>query len=411
MMASFIDITDRAIAFFDLEGNLTYVNDAGLKLWGYDDNEVVEKKFVELWQNEARALNLFKVLSGQIRWLGELVAIRKDGSNLDVHLSASTLTDDSGKPISMMISFVDITERKRVEEEVNDLKSGPTAIQNFNQIIIDNLPIRTVGINFGAPGDRMADNGTLWLEYPRVGGPSPDIPVSINPEELLFSIDSTFQTELDKKNISEELRREFENKRVSLSQSATVAIEKKESEWLITRDDRKRYSLRKEADQINIYHGTYEQFQRHSSRIQVEPDSEPAPTWVVASGLKGVSSVTITLAGKPNVAISPNEGPIPKRPYNVRLYFAEPDEIMPGQRIFSVAMQGQTVLRNFDIVKEAGGPNRPVIKEFKNILVKKDLTMAFTPSNYANPNTPMTYSTNVPLICGIEIVTSDSQIR
>ena len=30
-----------------------------------------------------------------------------------------------------------------------------------------------VGINFGAPGDRITRDGTLWLDYPSVGGPSP----------------------------------------------------------------------------------------------------------------------------------------------------------------------------------------------------------------------------------------------
>jgi len=43
--------------------------------------------------------------------------------------------------------------------------------------------IRRVGINFGAPGDRKADNGTLWLDYPSRGGPSPSVGVSIVPDE------------------------------------------------------------------------------------------------------------------------------------------------------------------------------------------------------------------------------------
>ena len=29
-------------------------------------------------------------------------------------------------------------------------------------------PIRRLGVNFGAPGNRVDDHGTLWLEYPRV---------------------------------------------------------------------------------------------------------------------------------------------------------------------------------------------------------------------------------------------------
>jgi len=37
--------------------------------------------------------------------------------------------------------------------------------------------IRRVGLNLGAPGDRTSESGTMWLDYPSVGGPSPDVPV------------------------------------------------------------------------------------------------------------------------------------------------------------------------------------------------------------------------------------------
>lgn len=40
-------------------------------------------------------------------------------------------------------------------------------------------PVIRLGINLGAPGDRLADDGTLWLEHPSVGGTSPDIPVTV----------------------------------------------------------------------------------------------------------------------------------------------------------------------------------------------------------------------------------------
>lgn len=42
--------------------------------------------------------------------------------------------------------------------------------------------IRRIGINFGAPGDRMSPAGTLWLDTPSKGGPSPAIGVSIEPK-------------------------------------------------------------------------------------------------------------------------------------------------------------------------------------------------------------------------------------
>ena len=46
--------------------------------------------------------------------------------------------------------------------------------------------IQRIGLNFGAPGDRMTREGTLWLDYPSVGGPSPTITVTQSPAEPTF---------------------------------------------------------------------------------------------------------------------------------------------------------------------------------------------------------------------------------
>ncbi len=42
-------------------------------------------------------------------------------------------------------------------------------------------PIRRVGINVGAPGGRVTSSGALWLAYPSVGGPSPEVSVRTYP--------------------------------------------------------------------------------------------------------------------------------------------------------------------------------------------------------------------------------------
>ena len=169
----------------------------------------------------------------------------------------------------------------------------------------DNSRIKCAGINFGAPGDRTAENATLWLDHPSVGGRSPDINLQTVPEK---------------------------------------------PQW----------------------------FRKHSSLI-----SNGNLTWVEASGGKGISSITITLG---------NELP---QNYKVALHFVEPDKNKAGQRIFDIALQGKTVLRNFDIVKEAGAPMVGIVKEFDNIKAADKLTINLTPSGNNNANET--------LICGIEI--------
>lgn len=43
-------------------------------------------------------------------------------------------------------------------------------------------PIVRIGLNLGAPGDRMTHKGTLFLDVPSVGGPSPEIEVETEPK-------------------------------------------------------------------------------------------------------------------------------------------------------------------------------------------------------------------------------------
>lgn len=168
-----------------------------------------------------------------------------------------------------------------------------------------------IGVNFGALGDRRDTNGTLWVDYPSVGGPSPEIGVSL------------------------------------------------------------------EADEAQWFH-------YHASQIQGD-----GLNWVAASGVKGIRSVTIPLVAKTDH---------PRR-YTVRLHFAEPDPVSPGQRLFSVALQGQKVLEDFDIVTQSGAMRRATVREFTDIEVSNALTMSLTPK------------TGDPLICGIEIVLANESER
>lgn len=41
-------------------------------------------------------------------------------------------------------------------------------------------PIKQLGLNFNAPGDRSSDDNTLWFEFPYVSGAPPEIPITID---------------------------------------------------------------------------------------------------------------------------------------------------------------------------------------------------------------------------------------
>jgi hypothetical protein len=80
--------------------------------------------------------------------------------------------------------------------------------------------------------------------------------------------------------------------------------------------------------------------------------------------------------------------------YTVRLYFAEPEEVAPVGRRFSVYLQGKRVLEDFDVAEAAGGPRRALTKEFADVEVDGDLEIRLEPSPGA--------AVDKPVLCGFQ---------
>lgn len=105
------------IAIADLTGNLTDVNLACLSMWDYEKEEEILGKHTSFFfadRSEANAA-LNEILE-KGAWQGEAKAIRKDGSKFDVQVSANLVADVDDSPICMMASFVDVTERKKLDQ-------------------------------------------------------------------------------------------------------------------------------------------------------------------------------------------------------------------------------------------------------------------------------------------------------
>ncbi|MDD4890345.1 MAG: malectin domain-containing carbohydrate-binding protein, partial [Phycisphaerae bacterium] len=221
---------------------------------------------------------------------------------------------------------------------------------SFNQLPPPVGRVRRLALNLGAPGDRVAPDGTLWLDCPSVGGPSPDPTVK-------FELASPPESSVKKRS------------------PAKPKI-----------------------------------FRRHSAQVQRVGPADP-PAWVVASGALGIRKMAISLyydkpqdepdklapAADDDELGEPQESlpPVPPATYTVRLHFAEMEDRAPGERVFNVSIQGKQVLTDFDVAKEAGGPRRSIVREFAGIAIGRELTLEFSPSASA-PNCES-------LLCGVEV--------
>lgn len=173
-------------------------------------------------------------------------------------------------------------------------------------------PVRRVGLNLGAPGDRRTADGLLWLGWPGAGFTPSLLQPKLEPE------------------------------------AAT---------W----------------------------FSYHTLRNA----GGDGPAWVTASGAVGLQRLTIPL--------DPAENP-PERRYTVRLYFSEPEELPPGERVFSVSLQGERLIPALDIARETGGPRRGLVREFREVRAAGALVLEMDSVAGRRP----------PLLSGVEITPAET---
>ncbi len=174
----------NAIAIANLEGYLTYVNASFLKLWGYDNEEqVLGKRTAEFWQMGEQAEEVMEAILREGGWQGELVASRKDGSTFDVQVSASIATDEAGKPICMMASFIDITKRKQAEQQVKEysenlermVEERTRELKDAQEKLIRSEKLAAIGELAGGVGHELrspltAIRGSVYFLNMKLGG-------------------------------------------------------------------------------------------------------------------------------------------------------------------------------------------------------------------------------------------------
>ncbi|KAF5816841.1 putative Malectin domain-containing protein [Helianthus annuus] len=90
--------------------------------------------------------------------------------------------------------------------------------------------------------------------------------------------------------------------------------------------------------------------------------------------------------------------------YTVRLHFAEIvfTEYSPRKRVFDVYVQGELKLKDFDIIKEAGGIGRELIKSYTVNVKNNTLKIQLYWAGKGKPNFPLT-ETNGPIISAISV--------
>ncbi len=158
-----IDSSITPIALGDLEGRISYVNDAFVDLWGYDSaDEIIGRPNADFSSSPTKVKNIMISLQQTGAWEGEDIARKKDGSYFQIRLTANLVKDKMNQPVCTMASVMDITEQKRIQQELTDSEANAKLLFDNSAIPIWEEDFSDIKNYFGHLTDMGVEN---YREY------------------------------------------------------------------------------------------------------------------------------------------------------------------------------------------------------------------------------------------------------
>ena len=119
----------------DSDGNITHVNSAFLKIWGYDEEkEVIGKQVSFFIKDIADAEKIILHLDEFGEWEGEYQGIKKDGSTFKAYGLATIVQNEKAEKIGYQSVVLDITDRKRAEQDREKLYTQLQQAQKMESV-------------------------------------------------------------------------------------------------------------------------------------------------------------------------------------------------------------------------------------------------------------------------------------
>lgn len=122
---SALNVAANAVVITDLDGRITWANQAFTKLTGYEFDEAAGRHCGELVKSGHHNRQFYEamwqtILSGKV-WHGELINRRKDGSLYHDEMTITPLTGKNGKITHFVALKQDISARKISEEQMKNM--------------------------------------------------------------------------------------------------------------------------------------------------------------------------------------------------------------------------------------------------------------------------------------------------
>ena len=138
---SLLESIPDSIVIYDMEGRVTFVNDAFARTFGWRLDELVEGvPYTPESEREITMKNVERVIGEGVSVNHfETKRLAKDGKSVDVSISASRFNDHCGKPSGMVVILRDISDRVRLANQLVLAKEAAEAADRAKSQFLANM--------------------------------------------------------------------------------------------------------------------------------------------------------------------------------------------------------------------------------------------------------------------------------
>ncbi len=174
MLAQTINNILECVSITDINDRIIYVNPALIKTYGYNEEEILNKNISILRSSSVSEIQSNEIYNNTLKggWQGEILNIRKDGSEFPISLSTAVVNDDKGKSIAFVGVANDITHRKIAEQDLIKAKEKAEESDKLKTAFLANMsheirsPMNAIlgFIRIIKEEERLSENGKQYID-------------------------------------------------------------------------------------------------------------------------------------------------------------------------------------------------------------------------------------------------------